>query len=169
MSPPKHPTQSPVRQGRWRLRRRICLLKGCENLFVPDYPQQRYCGEECQEAALKWRRWLKQQTYRATDNGKEHRREQAKRHRKRKKEERKDSQKEEIGKTDQAEAAQSVGNPPATNLEESCCHRPGCYDLFEPHSCTPRQKFCSSLCRNALRRVIEREIRLGLRTRNQRE
>lgn len=169
MGPPKHPTQSRKRQGRRRPRRRLCLLKGCKKPFVPRCPQQRYCGEACQKAAAQWRKWRKQQTYRATANGKQHRRKQAKRYRKRVQERRKHKQEEQIANAVQEKEGHSEGNPPATNSKKFPCDRPGCYDLFTPHPCSPFQKFCSSLCRNALRRVIEREIRWGLRSRTQRE
>ena len=38
------------------------------------------------------------------------------------------------------------------------CSRPGCYELFSPHRRSPLKKFCSSLCREALRRVRQREL-----------
>jgi hypothetical protein len=39
------------------------------------------------------------------------------------------------------------------------CSRPGCYVLFLPSLHRPDQKFCSDLCRKALRRVRQREAR----------
>ena len=41
----------------------------------------------------------------------------------------------------------------------SCCARPGCYVLFAPHAGCAHQKFCSGLCRQALRAVRVRESR----------
>jgi hypothetical protein len=40
-----------------------------------------------------------------------------------------------------------------------CCHRPGCYERFARTARSPRQKFCSAACRQALRRVLVREAR----------
>jgi len=37
------------------------------------------------------------------------------------------------------------------------CDRPGCYEHFAPSRRSPCQRFCSAACRQALRRVIERE------------
>lgn len=68
---------------RGRLRR--CLLKGCERLYRPDHPLERYCSEACRREAKRWHRWKAQQKYRATDSGKARRKEQSRRHRQRRK------------------------------------------------------------------------------------
>jgi predicted nucleic acid-binding Zn ribbon protein len=60
------------------------------------------------------------------------------------------------------------GQRPARISEDSCglpCHRPGCYVLFLPSARSPDQKFCSDSCRQALRRVRQRELRLRQRRR----
>ena len=62
---------------------RRCLLKGCERWFRPTHPQARYCGPACQAAARRWRRWHAGHRYRATDQGKQHRRDQSRRYRQR--------------------------------------------------------------------------------------
>ena len=66
-----------------RCRRRRCLLKDCGQWFQPTHPQCRYCSAACREAARRWRRWHAQQTYRASDHGREHRQQQARRYRRR--------------------------------------------------------------------------------------
>jgi hypothetical protein len=54
------------------------------------------------------------------------------------------------------------GQRPALADEEGCarlCDRPGCYMVFvvkDEHTC---QRFCSTACRLALRRVLDREWR----------
>jgi hypothetical protein len=45
------------------------------------------------------------------------------------------------------------------------CDRPGCYELFVLQARSPQQHFCSSACRQALRRVRQRERRLRARRR----
>jgi hypothetical protein len=45
------------------------------------------------------------------------------------------------------------------------CDRPGCYVLFVPMPRSPHQHFCSHGCRQALRRVRQREARLRHRRR----
>ena len=60
------------------------------------------------------------------------------------------------------------GQRPARISEDSCglpCHRPGCYVLFLLSARSPDQKFCSDSCRQALRRVRQRELRLRQRRR----
>ena len=50
-----------------------------------------------------------------------------------------------------------VGKCNKKNFAEYLCSRPGCYELFSLEPRAPHKKFCSPLCRNALRRVLQRE------------
>ena len=80
------PALAPGQPGgcrRWHPCCRRCLLKDCERWFLPLRPQARYCSAACREAAGHWRSWYAGQTYRATIQGKERRREQARRRRER--------------------------------------------------------------------------------------
>jgi hypothetical protein len=64
--------------------------------------------------------------------------------------------------------AASEGERPTEIPQKSCClpcSRPGCYVFFLPSVRGPDQKFCSDLCRKALRRVRQREARLRYRRR----
>jgi hypothetical protein len=152
--------QAAWRSGCWpRPRRRCCLLKGCERPFVPSYPQARYCSAECRAGAQRWRRWRACRTYRGSDRGQTRRREQSRRYRERLRGRRAEAQTEPS-----AEAATELGEPregqrPAQEVGESCCARPGCYELFVRLARSPLQKCCGWLCRRALRRVREREAR----------
>jgi hypothetical protein len=89
MGPPENPTGRPENQEdrRKRLprrpRMRCCLLKGCEERFHPRQARQRYCSEECREAARKWSRWKAQEKYRATRACKQQRNAQSRRYRER--------------------------------------------------------------------------------------
>jgi hypothetical protein len=93
MGPPENPTGHPENQEgrRKRLprrprgapRARRCLLKGCEQRFPPRQARQRYCSEECREAAREWARWKAQERYRATRAGKQQRNGQSRRYRER--------------------------------------------------------------------------------------
>jgi hypothetical protein len=163
-----------------------CLLKGCERWFLPPWPQARYCSPTCQKAAAHWRCWHASQTYRATIQGKKRRREQAQRHRERQR--RQAAFAEPAPQTPAIEPAlpvievqttftsastsvtpvdcQSVGQRPAKIRPQSDdlpCSRPGCYILFLPSPRSPHQHFCSGSCRQALRRVRQRETRLRRR------
>jgi hypothetical protein len=75
----REPGQPPGR----RPRTRCCLLKGCERRFCPQRAGQRYCSDECRQAARRWSRWKAQQSYRATAAGKERRNGQSRRYRQR--------------------------------------------------------------------------------------
>jgi hypothetical protein len=143
-------------------RARRCLLKGCERLFWPRRPQAHYCSEACRQEARRWRRWQASQRYRATDQGRERRREQSRRYRQRLRE---------------RQTASADLNPPREGQRAAPerddfltrpCDRPGCYELFtipHEHSC---KRFCSVACRLALRRVLDREARYRARRRRPR-
>jgi hypothetical protein len=90
MGPPESPTPAIGNQDRIarkqparRPRTRLCLLKGCEQRFRPQWPRERYCSDGCRRAARKWSRWKAQQSYRATAVGKEKRNGQSRRYRER--------------------------------------------------------------------------------------
>ena len=165
---------------------RQCVLKGCERWFLPHHFQDRYCSAECRVAARRWRRWHAAQRYRATANGKQRRCEQAQRHRDRQRLQ--STVAEPALPTAEIESASStpetdvppltdpptavntlcVGQRPGEIPENSRlwpCGRPGCYVLFPLSPRSPRQQFCSCSCRQALRRVWQREARLRKRRR----
>jgi hypothetical protein len=93
MGPSDHPTSLSPNQARTRSgqrkrsrrqpRTRRCLLKGCEKRYHPRRARQRYCSQECREAAQAWSRWKAQQRYRATQAGKQKRNGQSRRYRER--------------------------------------------------------------------------------------
>jgi hypothetical protein len=143
-------------------RPRLCLLKGCERLFWPRRPQAHYCSEACRQAARVWRRWQASQRYRATDHGRQQRREQSRRYRQRLRE-------RQAASADVASPREGQRAAPANkDFATQPCARPGCYELFsvsQEHSC---QRFCSVACRLALRRVLDREARYRARRRRRR-
>ncbi len=173
--------QSP-RSRRWHPNCHRCLLKGCEDWFLPRRPQARYCSPACQKAARRWRRWLSCQRFKATTHGKKLRREQVRRYRIRLQQRSSLAEPappacdveltspvvESQTSTAPSESPPVASTPaedqrPAKIPEQSCgltCHRPGCYILFLPSGRSPDQKFCSNPCRQALRRVRQRELRL---------
>lgn len=165
---------------------RRCLLKGCERWFLPRRPQARYCSPSCQQAARRWRRWHASQRYRATTHGKQRRRDQARRHRSRRPRrgtraeppppstdvapqvDPPEGQPPPATDPSTATPPASVGQRPDEIPEQSAglpCDRPGCYVLFLPTPRSPHQHFCCCGCRQALRRVRQREARLRHRRR----
>jgi hypothetical protein len=137
--------------GPRRPRVRRCLLKGCEREFVPDDPLSRYCGTACSAEARRWSQREANRRYRASEGGQRCRREQACRYRQRLRE-------RQASAEDAAEAAREGYQKPPPEKKFSC-QRPGCYAYFSATSRSPLQKFCSPLCRQALRRVLIREER----------
>lgn len=86
---PSRHSYTPVKKQAtgWRKRRarrpRRCLLKGCEQRFRARQARQRYCSEDCQNAARNWSRCKAQQKCRTTHCGKQKRNGQSRRHRER--------------------------------------------------------------------------------------
>ena len=150
----QHDCPSPRRQGPIRCGPRICLLKGCEKWFSPHHPRARYCSQSCEEAARLWSRRLAARRYRASEQGKERRRQQSCRYRERVR------QREEEA---QPPPPVCEGHQKAEDSEKILCSRPGCYEWFPAERRSPLKRFCSCLCREALRRVRQREARWGWR------
>lgn len=164
MGPPSFHPLFRTRQEAWRPRcGRRCLLKGCERSFTPSHPQVRYCSEACRQAARVWRRWQASQRYRASPHGKERRRVQQCRYRQRCRE------RQEVNRPLPADTPPSrEGQRPAStdeNFSTRSCDRPGCYEVFIITASLAQRRFCSSLCRLALRRVLDREARYRHRRR----
>jgi hypothetical protein len=144
---------------------RLCLLKGCEQWFQPAFPQARYCSRACQRAACHWRRWRASRRYRASPQGRERRRSQNSRYRQRRRECRSTEASSESPKAvDPACEGQRAAEIPE-EFANCACDRPGCYELFARQPRSPQQHFCSSACRQALRRVRQRERLLRTRRR----
>ena len=161
MGPPQYPFCCRADQGpRPRFRRRRCLLKDCERWFRPWHPQGRYCSPACQQAARRWRRRHASQRYRAGAQGKERRREQSRRYRQRRPQPTATLADDAAATAPAASATPREGQRPAPilgNFAWRMCSRPGCYLWFLIQSRSPGQHFCSCLCRQALRRVLDRE------------
>jgi hypothetical protein len=174
LGPPQHGRRASRIQGRRRPRRRRCLLKGCAQWFQPKHPQARYCSAACRQAARRWRVWRARQRYGATERGKACRRDQSRRYRERVRQRGRCRCAVEAAASagscachreyrPEAQAAGSgvpagrEGQRPAILFKKSSCARPGCYICFDPDPRSPLKRFCSSLCRRALQRVLERE------------
>ena len=122
-----------------RPRMRRCLLKGCEKRFHPRQARQRYCSQECREAARKWARWKAQQRYRATAAGQQKRNGQSRRYRERVRS-RKPAETEAV-----EEAARVI---PQNIFFDDSCDRPGCYEDSIEHGEVP--------CNASVRRRVAR-------------
>ena len=164
-------------------RARRCLLKGCEHWFTPCHRQAHYCSEGCSREASYWRCWHARQKYRASEKGRQQRREQSRRYRERRRQRQTEASRPAFIETVPCESERSAVDGEATSpLREGerpalkCgdfqllpCDRPGCYELVVGRFEDERRHFCSSLCRLALRRVIDREKRYQRRLERRRE
>ena len=169
MGPTPACRKSRARQGARRPRERPCLLKGCEKPFRSSHPQARYCSPECRAAARRWRQKRDRRKYRQNPKGRQKRRAQSQRYRCRCAERRQAAEAQAaFAQAAVLAAAEShhtspvparEGQHPAGAFDFFRCERPGCYEWFIRTSHSPCQKFCSHSCRQALRRVIERERR----------
>jgi hypothetical protein len=134
-------------------RKRLCLLKGCEQWFQPKVASSRYCSPKCRQKARQWSKKRSAERYRRSAKGKAARRKQAAVRRQRCKEQR----------------TESPRSPPSVGDHNECeegfiCARPGCYERVTPTDRSPLKKYCCRNCYAAMRRVLERERRQRQRT-----
>ena len=134
---------------------RQCHRKGCDRLFVPRRWNQRYCQEaECLRLLHRWQGAKRQQR----------RRRQAEVRRQHAEAERQRRQRE-------ARVRKSARSPPASSpIDASAsrawsrsktnpgdfCDRPGCFEPLRL-SCGAPARYCGDACRQAVRRVRDRE------------
>lgn len=137
----------------FRIRWRLCLLKGCEKGFYPNHPKQRYCSDKCQTAARRWSLIRAQDSYRESAKGKLRRQTQSRTYRQRKKVLRAQENGSKV-----AQCGGCEGNH-KQNEVGNICARPGCYSRVCPTRRSPLKKYCSPQCCKAVRRVTQRERR----------
>jgi hypothetical protein len=129
------------------------LLKGCEQWFIPVHPRAHYCSPECRKAATRWRRVKGSRAYRASDKGRERRREQNRHYRQRRR-----AREAATAAEKEVREGKRIAVP-SENFAEKMCDRPGCYVLFRAKHEHSSRRFCSVVCRLALRCVLDREAR----------
>jgi hypothetical protein len=153
----------PLQGPAWR-RRRLCLLKDCDQWYRPVHPWCRYCSEKCRREAERWRRWRARQKYRASSNGRKQRQQQARRYRERCRARPPACPAPVVAAPSPADSSVATreGKRSVEKIPEGpgCpCARPGCYVLFPAGSEHNRRRFCCALCCKALRCVLDREAR----------
>lgn len=161
MGPPEYPPSDPSPQCPHGRPQRLCLLKGCGQHFQPSHPLQRYCSPSCQQAARDWQRWRAARHYRGTARGRQQRCAQSRRYRERQRCRRAVAAQEEAAQPREGQRYAGCSE----DFSAMPCRRPGCYVLFHPQPHEPPQCFCSAACRQALRRVLDREERWRRRRR----
>lgn len=146
------------------LRPRICLRKGCGNRYHPTQWNQRYCQQpDCLRQVRRWQAAKRQRDHRRLPaNRKRHAEAEAQRRRDRAA--RQASQDPVAGE----ETVHQVGAwSRSKTIPAEFCDRPGCYEPLPGDSRAPT-RYCGADCRQAVRRVLDRErkwlTRNGYRT-----
>jgi len=147
-----HPHGNPKCRHRSRPRRsrpRLCLRKGCGRQYQPRRPNQRYCQDpECRRQVRRWQAARRQARRRLDDAIKaQHAQAQG-------------ARRQRATSSPQAlknpEVAAARGHAATILLPTPLCDRPGCYAPPRKSGRNPA-RYCCPACRQAVRRVLDRE------------
>lgn len=158
MGQDQHTDSLPVATRTARLRPRICLRKGCGRIYEPGRWNQRYCQDaECMKLLRRWQAAKRQQGRRSRS---EIRQAHAAAERARRARRLQGNRVAPTGPPYQspAKTAGSRGRAWSRSKKNSApfCDRPGCYEPLRP-SCRCPARYCGNECREAVRRVCDRE------------
>ena len=136
-------------------RPRVCLRKGCEQTYQPLRWNQRYCQEpDCLRAVRRWRAAKRQREHRRISKNRQRHAsaEAARRQRRRETSETagQDGDSRPQDAPDRCAWSRSKNNFP------DFCDRPGCYQPPRVSHRAP-SRYCGDDCRQAIRRVRDRE------------
>jgi hypothetical protein len=132
-----------------RPRMRVCLRKGCGRKYKPRCCNQRYCQDaECQRLVKRWQAAKRQAKRRQDQAAKSQHAEAERARRQRSPSSPQVPKPPEIG-TARGHAAKIF---PPTPM----CDRPGCHEPV-PKLGRSQARYCCSACRQAVRRVVDRE------------
>lgn len=154
---------STVKQASGRFPSRSCLRKGCGQTFQPGRWNQRYCREPgCLRELRRWQAAKRQRVFRqSAENRKRHA--QAEARRRRAKKEAADAAdgatknpSGEAVRGPSSESAQGGAWSRSNEIPADFCGRPGCYEPLPTDSRAPA-RYCGGDCRQAMRRVRDRE------------
>lgn len=136
-----------------RLPPRLCLRKHCGNRFPPSRWNQRYCQQpHCLREVRRWQATKRQRRRRQSPPQRQQHAQAERQRRKQKKQ--------------QATPKNTTPNQPTVDQDrawsrsknsfEDFCDRPGCYEARRSSS-RATARYCGDDCRQALRRVTDRE------------
>lgn len=138
-----------------RLRPRVCLRKGCERAYQPRCWNQRYCQDPgCQRAVRRWQAAKRQRQHRRIPKNRQRHAsaEAARRQRRRETSETAGQGRNYRSENASGDRAWSRGRSNSKDF----CDRPGCYQPLR-HSPRSPARYCGDKCRQAVRRVRDRE------------
>jgi hypothetical protein len=132
-----------------RPRKRICLRKGCGRKYLPQSWNQRYCQDpECQRLVQRWQA-AKRQAQRRQDDEVKAQHAEAER-----------ARRQRANSSPQApkppEIAAARGHAAKIFSPTPMCDRPGCHEPVVK-SGRNQARYCCAACREAVRRVRDRE------------
>jgi hypothetical protein len=154
----------PVRRN---FSQRLCLRKGCGQRYQPRCWNQRYCQDpDCLQEVRRWQAAKRQRDFRASpENRKRHAEAEARR-----REAKKAAAAASTTIDPAQDPAQETPSKPrrgrawsrSNRIPEYFCDRIGCYDPLPTNSRAP-VRYCGGDCRQAMRRVRDRERKWLLR------
>ncbi len=138
-----------------RLRARVCLRKDCGRRYQPRSWNQRYCQEaDCLREVHRWQAARRQAKRRQDEAAKAEHAEAQRARRKR--------SQSSIQPPKTPEDVAARGHAAKILSPRSVCARPGCHEPV-PKSIDNSARYCCPTCRQAVRRVMDRERKWLLR------
>lgn len=139
-----------------RLPLRLCYRKDCGNRFLPRRWNQRYCQQpHCTREVRCWLAAKRQRRRRASPEHRKQHAEAEQQRRIRKKQQANSTITDNNSNSDAPLQQQRAWSRSKTSGQDFC-DRPGCYEPRRTSSRTPA-KYCGHSCRQAVRRVTDRE------------
>lgn len=141
-----------------RLRPRVCLRKDCGRQFQPNRHNQKYCQDpECLRLLRRWQAAKRQQRRRAHPDVRQQHADAQRERRARQREECRCQETATAAEPELIPAEQSSRAWSRSNVfSRPFCDRPGCYEPVRTSYRAPA-RYCSNACRQAVRRVRDRE------------
>ena len=134
----------------------MCLRKGCGRIFHPLRWNQRYCQDpDCLRLVRRWQAAKRQRLRRSRPEIRQARAAAARQRRIRRGEECRAPPEERAASRVESEETEAAWSRRKKNFA-SFCDRPGCYAAPRP-SCRCTSRYCSDECRQAMRKVCDRE------------
>lgn len=137
-----------------RLRPRVCLRKGCAQTYQPLRWNQRYCQDP--DCLCEVRRWQAARRQRAHRRSPRNRQRHASAEAARRQQRRKTSKTTGQDRNSRLQETTSRAWSRSKNNSQDLCCRPGCYEAPRPSHRVP-SRYCGDDCRQAIRRVRDRE------------
>lgn len=136
---------------------RLCLRKGCEQRFKPGRWNQRYCGQSrCLREVRRWQAAKRQRAFRQSAHNRRRQAEAEARRRKSKRDTAAERSAKNAHEVEQKSFREAGAWSRSNKISEDFCDRVGCYESLPTDSRTPA-RYCGGECRQAMRRVRDRE------------